>query len=168
SYNAVPGFAAGVSRLQPQLIILSFGTNEAFGRLDVREMSEQIHRLISDLRAACPGAKFLLTTPQECCRRVVTSRGRGRKRRTTRSYVVNDNVARSREIIKNYGVTHEIPVYDWYAVAGGQGSSAKWIAEHLMNTDHIHLTWDGYHLNGDLFYAALDNALSSSSNSQAH
>ncbi|MDE6497446.1 MAG: hypothetical protein K2L21_02170 [Muribaculaceae bacterium] len=161
SYNSVPGFAAGASRLQPHLIILSLGTNEAFGRLDAEEMTMQIHQLVCDLRAACPYAKFLLTTPQECCKRIVSHRGRGRKRRTTRTYAVNDNVARAREIIKNYGVTHEIPVYDWYAVAGGQGSSAKWSAEHLMNTDHIHLTWDGYYLNGDLFYAALNKAISS-------
>ena len=163
TYNDLPGFAAEVAMLRPHIIILSLGTNEAFGRLDAEEMSSQIHRLVSDLRMSCPEAFLLLTTPQECYKRVTTRRSKRRKRRATRSYVVNDNVARAREIIKNYGVTHEIPVYDWYTVAGGSGSAAKWLGEHLMNTDRIHLTWDGYHLNGDLFFSALDRAISSSS-----
>ncbi len=161
TYNALPGFARDAARLQPDIIILSLGTNEAFGKLDAQEMASQIHRLVSDLRAECPEAKLVLTTPQECYKRIVSRSGKRRKRRTTRRFVINENVARAREIIKNYGVTHEVPVYDWYTVAGGEGSASKWLDRHLMNTDHIHLTWDGYHLNGDLFFQALDRAISS-------
>ena len=158
SYNGVDKFAHDVSHLNPGLIIISLGTNEAFGRTSNAELSAQMRTLITGLKSTCPNAKFLLTTPSECQRR--TYRGRGRNRRRT-GYAVNDNVARLRRTILEFGEKNNIPVYDFYAVAGGDGSSAKWLKEGIMNKDRVHLLKNGYIIQGHLFTDALERAFES-------
>ena len=158
SYNAVPDFAASTSRLNPDLIIISLGTNEAFGRCTDAQFTEQMDKLISDIRRHNPQAALLLTTPQECYRRSYTGR-KGRRRRRAAGYSVNAKVAHLRELILTYAAEHKIAVYDWYDVAGGGGSARHWLDNHLMNTDRIHLTWSGYHLQGDLMADAIIHSI---------
>ncbi|MDE6454245.1 MAG: hypothetical protein K2L27_08600 [Muribaculaceae bacterium] len=156
SYASIPDFGKAVSSLAPDLVVLSLGTNEAFGRFTADGLRADIDALVADIRRHAPDAEIMLTTPQECYKRSVTySRRRGKKRRRVRSYSVNTSVERVRSIILGYAEEHGLPVYDWYAVAGGADSAGKWLERRLMNTDRIHLTWDGYHLQGDLFADAL-------------
>lgn len=155
SYNGIRSFTKDIASLCPSLIIISLGTNEAFGKTSDFEMKMQMKSLVSGLRATCPDAYFLLTTPAECQRR--STRGRGKKRRT--SYSVNTNVKRLRNVILDYGRDEGIPVYDFYAVAGGDGSSTKWLNSGNMNKDRIHLLRSGYTLQGNLFTDALENAV---------
>lgn len=153
TYNGVTNFARNIAALEPSLIIISLGTNEAFGKMTDNDMKKQMNTLISGLKAACPNAQFLLTTPSECQRRI--RRGKGRKRRTT-GFAVNSNVKRLRNAIIDYSRAEGIPVYDFYAVAGGDGSSNKWLRGGLMNKDRIHLLRPGYTLQGHLFTDALE------------
>lgn len=163
SYNGIADFAPSIASLSPDLVIISLGTNEAFGRFTTEVFTAQIDALVRKIRDTNPEAGILLVTPSECQRSVTVSRrtGKGKRRRTrkTRSYQVNTNVARARDAILAYGKAHNIPVYDFYAVAGGQGASAKWLTEHLLSTDRIHRTWAGYRLDGELTYDAVREAL---------
>ena len=52
-----------IADLHPDLIILSFGTNEAHYRYDANSHTKQINQLITHIRQSCPGVTFLLTTP---------------------------------------------------------------------------------------------------------
>lgn len=157
SYAAIPGFGRAVSALHPRLIVLSLGTNEAFGRMTSDAMRSSIDALVEELRDANPAALFLLTTPQECYRRSYTysRRRKGRRRRRLAGYSVNGNVRRMRDIILDYAADKRIAVWDWYDISGGDSSAAKWLAAGLMNKDRIHLTWPGYHLQGELLADAL-------------
>ena len=121
-------------------------------------MKAQLHTLVSSLREHNPEATLLLTTPQECYRRRYVRRGK--RRRRTRVYAVNPKIEQMRSAINAYGEEHNIAVFDWYEAAGGAGSGAKWLNNRLMNTDRVHLTWDGYHLMGDMLADALLNELS--------
>ncbi len=114
--------------------------------------------MVNNLRYECPDAKLLITTPSECQRKIVTRRRKGRRRRYT-SYLVNANINRLRNVILNFGKEHGIPVYDFYDVAGGEGSSFKWLKDQYLNKDRIHLTHSGYNLQGNLFTDALEEAL---------
>jgi len=158
-YNSLPGFAEGVAALAPQLIVISLGTNEAFGRTSDAEMRSQVLQMVGSLRRAVPGAKFLLTTPAECQRRVRRRSGKGRRRRLTSSFQTNANIRRLRDVIRAVGREEHIPVYDFYAVAGGEGSSARWLADRALGSDRIHLTRRGYTIMGILFIDALDEAI---------
>ncbi len=148
SYTGIGNVGNDISEFfEPDLIILSLGTNEAFGKISERDFRNTIDALVSELKMANPDAAFLLVTPQECHRRT------GRRRR--KSFSVNANVKRLRNVILDYARDNGIPVYDWYKVAGGDGSSYHWISGSYMNTDHIHLTRAGYVLHGNLFTDAL-------------
>lgn len=159
TYSELPNFIDGLAALDPQLIILSSGTNEAFNRLSEQKMLLSLQTLIADLRRRFPEAQLLLTTPSESQRK--TTRRRGRKRRRRVSYQVNTNVKRMRDVIVNFGETEGIPVYDFYEVAGGAGSSSKWLKDKYLNKDHIHLTLAGYRLQGNLFADALEEVFNS-------
>lgn len=158
TYNALPQFATDISQLHPSLIIISMGTNEAFSKISADEMYNTIDQLIKDIRTTNPNAEILLTTPAECQHKIV-KRTRKRRRRTV--YQVNSKIERMRNVILEYADRNKIPVYDFYAVAGGKGSSSHWLGDALLNKDRIHLTRKGYTLQGTLFTNALADALES-------
>lgn len=147
SYNRVPEMGKGVSRLHPDLIIISLGTNEAFGRFDAARMIDSIDRLVRELRRYNPSAEMLLVTPMEC------------QRRSRKGYAINGNVKSVRDAIVMYGKDNRIPVYDWYKIAGGYRASDKWIGEGLYGRDRIHHTVKGYKVQGFMLYEALTKAL---------
>lgn len=173
TYLKVPAFAQQMQVLDPQLIIISLGTNETVGNL--AGVESNIHQLVSALRKSMPGAHILLTTPMDWHKRVTTrvpqqvKVGGGKKRRkaryktvykTSTSYASNPNVPRMREIILDYGRRHKVAVWDLYTVAGGAGACSKWVAAGLMNpNDHLHQLEAGYELQGMLLGDALLKAL---------
>ena len=165
-YNSIPGFGSAIRQLSPDLVIISLGTNEAFGKTTDEAITRQIDTMVDDIRAHNPEVQILLTTPAECQRSIYTTkrtrRRRGRKARTRRirTYAVNTNIARLRATILRYGESHNIATWDWYDVAGGDGASHHWLSANLLGGDRIHRTWTGYHLEGDLLAEALDKAIS--------
>lgn len=175
TYNRIGNVGAGIAPLTPSLVIISLGTNEAFGRLDTGAFTRSVDRLVSNIRAANPDALILLTTPMECQKSVTTTKKvrvknkkrRGRKatyrtvNRTSRSYAVNRNIAPLRQAILDYGRQKGIAVYDWYDVAGGAGASTSWIGKGLFANDRVHHSRAGYNLEGRLLYEALMDALRS-------
>ena len=158
SYLKIPDFAELTRVFSPSLIILSMGTNEAFGSDSDEQIYCSIDTLVQQLRKVHPSAKFLLTTPMECHKKVTRAtrrRRRGRYRKTT-AFVTNRRVAEVRNVILRYGRDHKLPVWDLYVIASGEGASAKWIADGLMNPrDHVHCLKSGYELRGALLSDAL-------------
>lgn len=173
TYNRIGNVGEGIAPLNPSLVIISLGTNEAFGKLNTAAFTRSIDNLVKNIKAANPNARILLTTPMECQKSVYTSKRvkvtgkarKGRKAKTryvtrkTRSYALNRNIAPLRQAILDYGKNNGIAVYDWYEVAGGQGASAKWIDKGLFANDRVHHTRAGYTLEGRMLYEALLNGL---------
>lgn len=181
SYNSLPHMGRGVRLLYPDIIVLSLGTNEAFGSFDESPFLKSVDTLVKDLQKWSPDATILLTTPMECQRSVYTSSARkvkkkvrvsvkGKKKYTTRTrtvtqkirhrgFGINNNVAEVRNAILKYGRQNGISVYDWYDVAGGKGVSTNWINAGLYGSDRIHHTSKGYRLQGYMLYKALTEAL---------
>lgn len=141
SYLNIDNFARQISDLEPQLVIISLGTNEAYGSFG--NITSNIDQMLSDIRRQCPQVKFLLTTPMET------------QKRSSRGYRIQSNVAAVRDLILAYGKNHNVPVWDFYRVAGGSGASNRWLRARYMKTDHLHLGNDGYHLQGRLLAEAL-------------
>lgn len=156
SYNRLSGFFEGLARLSPRLVILSLGTNEAFGRVVDSDLRSEISRMVYGIKSCCPETQILLTTPAECQKRQRTGR---RRRRRTYSYAVNTNVNRVRKVILEFARDNNLAVYDFYKVAGGEGASFKWLGDKKMSKDRVHLLRDGYLLQGTLFSEALREAL---------
>lgn len=170
TYNRIGNVGAGISPLSPDLVIISLGTNEAFGKLSASALTQAIDRLVKNIKQANPQAQILLTTPMECQRskttvKKVRVKGKnGRRRtvnRTSRTYIINPNIATVRGAILDYAGDNQIAVWDWWKVAGGQGASSSWISHGLFANDRVHHSYQGYNLEGRLIYDALMDALRS-------
>ncbi|MGN0213609.1 MAG: GDSL-type esterase/lipase family protein [Muribaculaceae bacterium] len=159
-YNQIDNFASRTTLFAPHLIILSLGTNEAFGNCKNPDaIKREIDTLVSSLKESNPEAAILLTTPMECDRRQRSKRSSRRRRRRT-SFVTNTNCLTIRNIIMQYGEEHNIAVWDLYTVAGGKGSATKWVANSLLaKRDHVHCSAEGYRLQGELLAKALIQSL---------
>lgn len=139
---------AEVAALKPDLVIISFGTNEAHSRRYLPQAHDlQLGRLMAMLREACPQSAFLLTTPPGA----YTGRRRSR--------VVNPRTVSAARVIKEHAHKHNMAVWDMYNIVGGKTSACRnWTKHRMFRPDGIHFTPDGYRLQGNLLHQALIKA----------
>ena len=140
-----------LSLLRPQLLIISLGTNETFGRnFSGLEFSEQVHRFLSLVKEVMPETEILLTTPPECYKRTYVKK--------KRVYVRNANTEKAAAALRQIAREEGIACWDLFTATGGKNSCRKWYTQYLMSKDRIHFTQRGYEDQGVLLYRALMNA----------
>ena len=146
-----PDRIAEIAALKPELLILSFGTNESHNRrYNVNVHYNQMDELV--LQDSLPNVSILLTTPPG-------SYESFRQRRRRRTYAVNPRTATASETIRRYAKEHRLLVWDMYDVVGGKRRACvNWTGAKLMRPDHVHYLPEGYILQGNLLYQALINA----------
>ena len=151
-----------IGECNPDLIILSFGTNECHGLGYREEVHEaQLEDFFTMLKEVCPSAVIMLTTPPGdylTTRKVrYVRRGRGRKaRRIISSYSrVNPMSVRCAAELEEFGQEHKLPVWDLNTIAGGKSAQKNWTSANLMRPDRIHFTPEGYRLQGKLLATAI-------------
>jgi lysophospholipase L1-like esterase len=147
-----PARIEAIAELQPELLILSFGTNESHNkRYNANTHYHQMDELVKLLRSRMPETPILLTTPPG-------SYESFRKRRRRRTYSVNPRTATVVNTIRNYGEDRGLAVWDIYNIAGGKDHACtNWWNAGLMRADHVHYAEDGYVLQGELLFHALIN-----------
>lgn len=151
-----------VEKYNPDLIILSFGTNECHGMGYREEVhAAQLEDFFTMLKEVCPSAVIMLTTPPGdylTTRRVrYVRRGKGRKaRRVYSSYSrVNPMSVRCAAELEEFGEEHNLPVWDLNTIAGGELAQKNWTSANLMRPDRIHFTPEGYKMHGKLLATAI-------------
>lgn len=147
-----PGRIADIVALKPELLILSFGTNESHNRrYNVNLHYNQMDEFIKLLRDSLPNTPILLTTPPG-------SYESFRQRRRKRTYAINPTVTAA-ETIRRYAKDHRLLVWDMYDVVGGKRRACtNWTEAKLMRPDHVHYLPEGYILQGNLLYQAFIQA----------
>jgi len=142
-FNRAPLFFEQLPLLQPDLFIVSLGTNDAFSAgFDPARFAGQLDTLIRGLRQRCPEAEVLLTAPADSYR--------------ARRYR-NPDLARLRPVLRAYAQAHDLAYWDFGAVQGGYGSMRRWRLAGLAQADLVHFTHAGYDLQGLLLYLALQD-----------
>lgn len=141
---------ADIVDLKPDLLILSFGTNESHNkRYNQNIHYNQIDELVKLLRADLPHIPILLTTPPGAYESF-------RQRNRRRTYSVNPRTITAVETIFRYARAHKLAVWDLFAAVGGTERAAKnWWESNLMRPDHVHYLPEGYVLQGELLYEAI-------------
>jgi lysophospholipase L1-like esterase len=135
-----------LAHLNPQLIVVSLGTNDAFRTNFVASrFKADFVKLIADIRSVNPNISILLTSVGDSYRK--------------RKYVNRDN-AEANKVIREIGIEQKVAVWDFYQVMGGFKSMDNWKANGLSSVDKLHLSQKGYELQGELLYRALDRAYS--------
>lgn len=154
-----------VASERPDLVIISFGTNEAHAaNLNERDHAETMQTLTDRIRERCPAVCFLFTTPPGSYISQRTGSytvGRGRRRRTryTTTKIPNQNTAAVARSIVNFCHTRHIAVWDIFTIAGGSSSACtNWHNAGMMNTDCVHYLSHAYILQGKLLGEAIYKA----------
>jgi len=147
TYNQKPEFFYGTASLQPDLVIISMGTNEAFGYLEQNVFENNIDAFISQIRFYNPGVDILITTPGDAMKTV------------RRKRIHNANIEKACTILIGYASNSNVAVWDLNKVMGGMGSMKKWFTAGLAQKDRVHYSKEGYLLQGYLLFKALMNEL---------
>lgn len=139
-----------IADLRPDLLILSFGTNESHNRrYNALTHYRQMDDLVRLLRDALPGVPMLMTTPPG-------SYDSFRTRRRRRTYKINPRTAIAVEAIHRYADANGLAVWDVYNILGGSRRAClNWQEAGLMRPDHVHYLPEGYVLQGELLNQAL-------------
>ena len=143
-----PELVRQTAELAPGLIVVSLGTNDALGsRFSAEQLYAQIDMLAGSLQAANPGVPILLTTPMEI--------GQRRRVRGRTTWSVCPGIGKVRDVILRVARDRRLAVWDLYATTGGSGANARWREAGLVRADRVHLTVEGYELQGTLLSEAI-------------
>jgi lysophospholipase L1-like esterase len=143
-YNQSEFFMEQLPYLEPNLIIISLGTNEVYRKgFNPMEFQKQIDTLVINIRKNNAQANILISTPPDSYRR-------GRK-----GFAKNSDIKKARTVIIDYCLSNNIAYWDLYEIMGGYGSMGKWYSSKLAAKDRIHFSARGYLIQGDLLYRAL-------------
>jgi len=122
--------------LQPDLIICSFGTNEAYNaNWESQSYKKAWQEFIQEIQIYSPKSVFLLTSPPD-----------------TRS---QNRVPKYQQEVIRVLSELKVPFYDLNAAMRGFGSSLDWVKNGCFLKDQLHLTKEGYQLQAKLFALAL-------------
>jgi lysophospholipase L1-like esterase len=140
-YNAAMYFAKQTQALNPDLFIISLGTNESIGYPYIdKNFYNHIDKLIQSLSEYNPQAQFILVTPPDAFRRKIKP---------------NPGIQTIREQIIRYAVENGLAFWDMYKVNGGKNSAVEWKMQGLLRPDGVHFSKDGYIYQGNLLYQAI-------------
>ena len=140
-YSDAVFFAEQTAVLQPELIIISLGTNEALNYpFEDQHFGDHIDRLVNSLSRHNTDAQFILVTPPPAFR----NRNRD-----------NPGIENVRRRIISYAVENGLAFWDMYKVMGAEGGAARWRELGFLRDDGVHFTKEGYAYQANLFYAAI-------------
>lgn len=143
-FSKYDAFFQQLPALEPNLIVISFGTNESFDKLENDVFIERLNQLIDNIRLFNYDAEILVTTPQP------SQFGRRYKNHLVEQYA--KSIIDQAEI-KNYAV------WDMYNDLGGAKNVNSNYRNGLITSDKVHYTYKGYKKQADDFFEALMQSL---------
>lgn len=128
---------------KPDLIILSFGSNDAYNKsFDSVKYRSKLENLISSIVKNQPNISILLTAPPD-------SKSKNRE---------PVSIEKIQEIFFKVAETYpNVAFWDLRSIMGGKNSVIKWLNLKLAATDKLHYTKSGYELQAQLLIKALLN-----------
>lgn len=135
-------WANQLSRRDPALVVLAYGTNEASNREWTEESYRDAFRqVLANIRAAAPAASILVIGPPDRLARV---RNRGWSTFPRMDEIVAAQRAAAAEM--------KCAFWDWRGRMGGEGAMKRWVLAGFAQADHVHFTGSGYQLLGEVVH----------------
>lgn len=159
-------YVSKVKELKPDLIIISFGTNECHVKnYDTTAHKSELGKLVRKLTEACPNATMMLTTPGGAYFSFKSSYEKIVKQKNGKSvtkkmykytYKQNQHTPTCVKVISDFAKKKDFAMWDMYTICGGKtNSTTNWYDNKLMKADHVHYTHNGYKIQGDLLAEAI-------------
>jgi lysophospholipase L1-like esterase len=176
-------FADDLARINPQIVVLSFGTNEASNEhLDIAQYAKGYERLLAKIKAALPAAAVVLISPPdfnelpascpkdkvaEAVCRPATAAGVAASTAAPAATALASAAEcnwhtpaklaqirdAQRDIAKRRGLTY----WNWASIMSGECGAHQWFTASppLMARDHVHFTAEGYKKSAEQFLNTL-------------
>lgn len=142
-YTKYPMFFEQLKSLEPNLIIVSMGTNESYGKVNSLEYMKQVQAFLLHLKEQNPEASVLLITPPP-------------------SYLPhhkpNTFVDEYSKSLLSYAPLGKYAVWDLFQILGGIYGVNTNFNKGLMQPDRVHYTTKGYQMQGEMLTRALMEA----------
>ena len=119
--------------VNPDLIILAYGTNEAYNNMEIEIVRQTLLKTISQIRNASPNSAIMIIGASESLKSTSGSCG-VRPAKLTELQQMQREVAASQHTL----------YWDWQAAMGGECSMKSWINQGLARSDGVHFTASGY------------------------
>lgn len=159
NYNNSTLFFEQLKTLQPDLIIVSLGTNESVSDITPEKFTNQLDSFNTNLLNVCQQQQIIYTTPADNYTKqvkVVRKKVKGKWRKKRVVYFANNTkLEELRDAMLQYCITNKVMYWDLYSAMGGDTSMKSWVGAGLAAKDHIHFNKAGYQLQGELFFRAL-------------
>lgn len=146
SFNKSNLFTSQLSALEPDLVIVSLGTNDNFlpeSRYCKFCVKDNLRTLLDNIRLSKPGVSILLTTPGD----FILKNGKH-----------NNNNNTYRQILLELADEYNCAVWDFNKVMGGDYSIKCWTRNGLARNDFLHFSKRGYEVQAELLYRAIMDA----------
>ena len=147
-----------LSVLQPNLIVLAYGTNEANDSdYSMDNYEKDLRKVLRKMKRVHPMEACILVGPSD--RGSVVS-SNFRRIKTKDQYQVWERTQQVAEVQRAIAPEFGCVFWDWQQATGGVGSMIAWkyTEPSLASVDLIHFTAKGYQVSADLFIRALDDA----------
>lgn len=122
-----------ISQTNPDLVILSFGSNDAAGPKNPEQYAQTYQKLIDEVRERAPNASILVVGPSDGNSISGANKGNDLPGLETVIQVQREVAARN-----------GLDFFDLREAMGGAGSIEKWHADGLAAGDELHFTKAGY------------------------
>ncbi len=134
-------FDSQLELLNPDLVIVSLGTNDTYGKnFKPQRFKQNYIQFLERIKQSLPNTAILLTVPNDCYYR----------KRDPLPFTED-----AETVILQLAKEYNCGVWDFYRIMGGYNSSYLWHKDKLMQHDLIHFTKKGYIIKGNLFFNAL-------------
>lgn len=155
--------------LHPDLVIVSLGTNDAYGAgFNPDTFEHSMDSLYSLFTTYVPGAEILITTAADNDVRIykksirIVRKKHGRKIKKqylTTLFSNNARAAECRNVLIRFCNKNNIAYWDMYEVMGGRNSMRQWASKGFAAKDHVHFTPQGYCMLSTLLDSALESCI---------
>lgn len=129
--------------LNPDLIIISFGSNESYTtQFDNETYRKSITKLVDEIKIELPNSSILFTAPPD-------TKSKNRHPRNTSSICM---------LLNELSLEKGFAYWDLRSAMGGEGSILKWLTLGLASSDKLHFTKKGYALQGKWLMNAINKS----------
>ena len=138
-YNKFPMFYDQLPALNPDLVIISLGTNESFDKQSGEQYYEHLDKMIVSIKEKNPQtAVLVMTSPPSILHRKYTNT------------FIEDYSAK----IKEKAIEQQYAVWDLLNILGGNKAIYRNAAKGYMARDKVHYSKAGYEKQAELFFEA--------------
>lgn len=145
-YNKYNLFFEQVQGLEPDVIVLSMGTNEAFDRMETANFQAEVDAFVANIKRYMPHVEFIITTPSPSFL--------PKQQPNVYAEGFADSMVEKAESAK-------YAVWDTFHILGGNEKVSTNFEQGLLSRDYVHYSKSGYEYTGALFYEALMQAYAS-------